>query len=142
MAEEIKIASAQVKKHYWLYVLKLEQGKYYVGVTSKTPEIRMKEHIDGFGAAWPRKYKPTKLLDKKELGFITYEEAEKYEGRVVRAYIRKYGINNVRGGDLKVVDDLISRFGWYRNKDYWEAFTVIVFLLLVILVLAFKLIFK
>jgi len=126
------------KKHFWLYVLKLEQGKYYVGVTSKTPEARMREHINGYGAAWTRKYKPLKLLDKKELGFVTYEEAEKYESKVVRAYMKKYGVNNARGGDLREVDDLTIRFGWLINRENWEVITVIIFLLLVILVLVLK----
>jgi predicted GIY-YIG superfamily endonuclease len=31
-------------KKWWLYVLKLERGKYYVGITSKTPERRFYEH--------------------------------------------------------------------------------------------------
>jgi len=126
------------KKHYWLYVLKLEQGKYYVGVTSKTPEIRMKEHTNGFGAAWTRKYKPLKLLDKKGLGLITYEEAEKYENKVVRKYMNERGFNNVRGGDLRSPDNFVKRFGWYFDKASWETLTLIIFILLVFVVLALK----
>ena len=127
------------EKHYWLYVLKLEQDKYYVGVTSKTPEIRMKEHIDGFiGAAWTRKYKPLNLLDKKELGFITYEEAEKYENKVLRKYMSERGFNNVRGGDLSSTGNLVKRFGWYIDESSWQAITAIVFLMLVLAVLALK----
>ncbi len=34
-------------KHWWLYVLKLEQGKWYIGITSQTPEKRFYEHKIG-----------------------------------------------------------------------------------------------
>jgi len=30
-------------KNWWVYVLRLEEGKYYVRITSQTPEIRMHE---------------------------------------------------------------------------------------------------
>ena len=34
-----------------IYVLRLERGKYYVGLTRKNVE-RIWQHIDGKGAAW------------------------------------------------------------------------------------------
>lgn len=123
-------------KTYWLYVLKLDANKYYVGVTSKTPEQRFKQHVNGFlSASWTKKYKPIEIFDKKELGNMTLSEAEKYENKVVRAYMKKYGFNNVRGGDLTYTGDLIKRLGRYRNASEWETITVIVLLMLIILAL-------
>jgi predicted GIY-YIG superfamily endonuclease len=129
----------KAKKNYWLYVLKLEQGKYYVGVTAQTPEKRMEQHVRGFaGAAWTKKYKPLELLDKKELGMMTYGEAEKYEAKVVRKYMDEKGYNNVRGGDLRETRELIKRFGWYFDKAVWQSLIGVLILLIIILLLAIK----
>lgn len=100
-------------KNWWLYVLKLEQGKYYVGITTKTPELRMKEHIDGIRAAyWTQKYKPIELFYTENLGHITKETAEYIENLITRKYMRQYGLNNVRGGDLTKTEDY-SRISCY-----------------------------
>jgi predicted GIY-YIG superfamily endonuclease len=89
------------KKHWHLYVLRLEDDKYYVGITSKTVEHRFMQHKNGFaGAAWTKEHKPISILDSRDLGYVTKDEAEYYENIVVRKYIHKYGIENVRGGDL------------------------------------------
>ena len=127
------------KKYFWLYVLKLEQEKYYVGITTKAPEDRMKEHLNEFiGAAWTKKYKPLTLLDKKDLGFMTYEEAEKYENKVLRKYMDERGYNNVRGGDLSSTDVFVKRFGQYWAKETWQAGVAIIILLAIIVILAVK----
>lgn len=129
----------QNKKKYWLYVLQLEQGKYYIGVTGKTPEARMKQHISGFaGARWTRKYKPIKMHDKKFLGNITYIAAVKYENKVLREYIKKYGISKVRGGDITDDTDLIVIFGQVfeveglRNLLWFLGFAALMTVLVII----------
>jgi predicted GIY-YIG superfamily endonuclease len=96
------------KKHWHLYVLKLEHDKYYVGITSKTVEHRFMQHKNGFaGAAWTKKYKPISILDSRDLGYVTDDEAKYYENIVVRKYIHEYGIENVRGGDLVDIREYI-----------------------------------
>lgn len=123
-------------KRYWLYVLALTSGKYYVGITTKTPERRFKEHATGFnGAAWAKKYKPLRILDRKDLGVVPKSKAEEYESRVVRQYIKKYGIENVRGGHIRVTEDLIIRYGWWWSKKDWEALLAIAFFMLIIAIL-------
>jgi predicted GIY-YIG superfamily endonuclease len=124
-------------KHWWLYVLKLEGGKYYVGITSQTPEIRMNEHIHHVRSAnWTRQYKPIKLHDTHDLGVVTKEKAELYEARVTRRYMKEYGINNVRGGDLTEVDNYTARFGRIFLPQEWQALTMVVFLTMIIIILA------
>jgi predicted GIY-YIG superfamily endonuclease len=118
------------QKPYWLYVLKLEDDMYYIGVTSKTPEARMQQHVQGFaGASWTKLHKPVSILDRKDLGLMRYKDAEKYEAKVVRAYMKKYGINNVRGGDLRDTEEYVQRFGWLYSKGGWEAGTTVIFFL-------------
>lgn len=123
------------EKHYWLYVLKLEQGKYYIGITSKTPEARLKEHLGGRKTWWTEKYKPLEIIDKKYLGDLDLAEAKLYENRVTREYIKHYGISNVRGGDITTTSDLIVRFHRIFEETSWKALVAIVFLLLIIAIL-------
>ena len=128
--------------NWWLYVLKLEEGKYYVGITSQTPEIRMREHINHVRAAyWTMKYKPLELIEKKDLGGMTKVEAEKIENKKTREIMKIYGLNNVRGGDLSSniahskTEDYAKLFGYfYMKKDADDIKTIAwMFVLMVIM---------
>ena len=46
----------------FIYTLKLEQGKYYVGKTNN-PEFRIENHFNSNGSEWTKKYKPLKILE-------------------------------------------------------------------------------
>ena len=74
-----------------LYILQLESGKYYVG-KSATPAERYKQHIEGNGAAWTKKYKPVKFLETRALTG-THDETN-----LTKDLMKKYGVDNVRGG--------------------------------------------
>lgn len=120
-------------KRWWLYVLELEKDKFYVGITSKTPEARMQEHINGFlGANWTKHYKPIRILDKKDLGVTTKSRAEAYENKVTRKYIKQYGLDSVRGGDLSYDEKLVVHRGRVFKADDWETITFMVLLMLII----------
>ena len=74
-----------------IYVLKLQGGKYYVG---KSTDVigRYQQHLIGKGSAWTNKYKPISLLECKS------DVSPFEEDKVVKEYMSKYGIENVRGG--------------------------------------------
>ncbi len=108
------------RKHFWLYILQLEQGKWYIGVTSQTPKKRFQEHIHGRKSYWTEKYPPIKIADTKYLGDLNEDEAKAFESKVARAYIKAKGVNNVRGGDLKDVSDYVIRFGYIWDKFGWK----------------------
>lgn len=109
------------EKHYWLYVLKLEQDKYYVGITSRSPEIRYKEHVNGlYAAEWTKVYKPIKIDQTIDLGITTIEKTEDYENKVTREYVKAHGFNNVRGGNLTYRGKYVKRFGYYYTDKNWE----------------------
>jgi predicted GIY-YIG superfamily endonuclease len=73
------------------YILLLEGDKIYVGITNNIDK-RMQQHWDGYGSKWCKKYKPIKILktipECRKTDEITY----------TLEYMKKYGINNVRGG--------------------------------------------
>lgn len=122
--------------HWWLYVLRLEDGKFYVGITSKTPEIRMREHLNGVRVAyWTAKHKPIEIIHTEDLGLIEKSKAEKRENKMVRALMKQRGLNNVRGGDLTSVEEYTKRFGYIWDNEGWYTLTVVVFLMLVIIYL-------
>lgn len=126
----------QKYRNWWLYILLLENEKYYVGITSKTPEIRMQEHLDGVRVAyWTAKHKPLKIFIEEDLGYVSKNHAEKYENKVTRDLMKQYGINKVRGGDLTSTDDYILRFGYVWDRDAWQTITVTIFLMLIIIYL-------
>tara|TARA_B100000700_G_C14997749_1_gene834748 strand:- start:1253 stop:1822 length:570 start_codon:yes stop_codon:yes gene_type:complete len=77
-----------------IYVLRLERGKYYVGLTRRNVE-RIWQHIDGKGAAWTKKYPPK---DGKEI--VSFQDGLKVsdEDRITLETMARYGVKNVRGG--------------------------------------------
>jgi predicted GIY-YIG superfamily endonuclease len=75
-----------------VYVLELEDGKIYVGITLNF-NIRLAQHISGSGAKWTRLYKPKKVLEIIHEGITA-----KTENEVTLRYKELYGSENVRGG--------------------------------------------
>ena len=118
------------QKHWTLYVLRLTEHKWYVGITSQSPEKRFQEHLHGRKSHWTEKYPPIEIADRKFLGDLNLEDAKAYEDKVTRKYMREKGVNNVRGGSLIQTSDYTIRFGYLWDKLGWEALIVIVLLML------------
>jgi cellular nucleic acid-binding protein len=77
----------------YIYSLKLERGKYYVGKTNN-PQFRLESHFNSNGSEWTKLYKPLKVIELKP-------NCDDYdEDKITRQYMDKYGINNVRGGSF------------------------------------------
>jgi len=45
----------------FIYVLKQQNNKYYVGKTDN-PKFRLDTHFKTGGCAWTKKYKPTQII--------------------------------------------------------------------------------
>lgn len=132
-------------KRYWLYALRLEKGKYYIGITSlKDPNSRIKQHVNGFGGAkWTHRYKPIASAEKPiSLGNVTKAAAEILEHQRTMQYMKKYGYNNVRGADLRYDGEYAKVFSWYIPKWRFivvlELFVVLVCLLGMFLALLYR----
>ena len=74
-----------------IYILQLEDGKYYVGKTDHTIQ-RFNQHNDGKGAKWTKKYPMIDLYD------FHRNMADSDENRITMQMIRQFGAENVRGG--------------------------------------------
>jgi hypothetical protein len=81
-----------------IYVLQLEEGKYYVGKTTRSVHVRYKEHETGHGAVWTRRYPPIRKLHD----FNTDEDDA--ENKEVRRCMAQFGMDNVRGGSYSQVE--------------------------------------
>jgi len=80
-----------------VYVLELEDEKYYVGITYNL-NIRLAQHIGGTGAKWTRLHKPKKVIE-----IIHCDITSTTENEVTRKYKELYGDANVRGGSYTKV---------------------------------------
>lgn len=75
-----------------LYVLQLENDKWYIGKTTRDLSDRYFEHLTGAGSSWTQKYRPIDL----HLAIKDVDEFE--EDKQTKIFMKQYGINNVRGG--------------------------------------------
>ena len=74
----------------YIYILKLQNDKYYIGKTSN-PYFRIESHFNSEGSEWTKIHKPIKLLE-----LIKGDDYD--EDKYTKIYMDKYGIDNVRGG--------------------------------------------
>lgn len=79
---------------YFVYTLKLENGKYYVGRTGNLKR-RLRQHFKGKGALWTRKHSPIKVLNtvkcKSEI------DSKLMETKIYYKRKEQFGKDNVRG---------------------------------------------
>ncbi len=96
-----------------IYLLRLEQGKYYVGRTDNM-ENRWKAHTSGRGSLWTKKYHPIEILR-------TYTSKNPFEeDKYTKECMSIYGIDNVRGGSyVRDVLDLDAQR--LIQKEIWAA---------------------
>lgn len=126
------------KKHYWIYVLELNNQKYYVGLTTQRNAVgRIDQHKNGFySAQWVKKYGYKSTLQVHDLGLTSEGEAKRTEDILTRDLMQEHGRENVRGGDLSYSGKYFFRFGKVFEDYNWEALTTVVLLMLIILYLA------
>jgi len=82
----------------YVYTLKLEGGKFYVGTTN-SPQRRMQEHRDGVGSPWTCTHTPVGFLklQRLEKGGSS-ADARLLEDMTTKRLMLKHGIDCVRGG--------------------------------------------
>lgn len=98
-----------------LYVLLLQDQKYYVGRTGNLKRI-INEHFNGKGSEWTKVHTPVRIIE-------VLNNQEMYdEEKITFKYMEKFGINNVRGGSFTRVClhrcDLYILRKIIRNKNF------------------------
>lgn len=91
-----------------VYVLKLENDKYYVG-RSGNVKTRMKHHFESDGCEWTKLHKPISVVE-------TIENCDGFdEEKYMLKYMSKYGIDNVRGGSVCQVVLKDTQVQWLQH---------------------------
>ena len=72
------------------YVLSLENGNYYVGITNNFNE-RINQHLSGKGSSWTKMHKPIDVIER-------FYGSKENERKKTLDYMRKYGWETTRGG--------------------------------------------
>ncbi|WP_164509905.1 GIY-YIG nuclease family protein [Lacticaseibacillus porcinae] len=85
------------KQQYYRYVLRLEDGMLYVGITNN-PTRRFKEHSGDHGSTMTHEHGVMGLVSLEAIGEMTYTEAEKAEDLETLRLMRKWSPSWVRGG--------------------------------------------
>ncbi len=81
-----------------IYILKLQDNKYYVGKTNHL-NFRLENHFTGTGGSiWTTKYYPIEIVE------IIPNCDEFDEDKYTKQTMMKYGIDNVRGGSYTMVE--------------------------------------
>ncbi|NQX65742.1 GIY-YIG nuclease family protein [Paenibacillus alba] len=88
----------------FIYVLKLDDGHYYIGQTDNL-ERRIANHGTSIGATWTNIYKPISMIETLSVGVCNYFEAKNMENDITLDYMRKFGWQRVRGGDFSNSDE-------------------------------------
>lgn len=88
---------------FWLYVLELADGHYYIGMTLHIKD-RIKQHFSGAGAKWSRLHPPVKVIYKQKTEVFDYPSIRKKEDELTILYARLHGTDKVRGGEYCHID--------------------------------------
>lgn len=83
-----------------VYILKLEDGKWYVGYTERAIK-RILQHAEKKGAKWTKKHRPIEPIPYSMSEPIYSLEDE---DRITLSLMAEHGIQNVRGGKWCMVD--------------------------------------
>jgi predicted GIY-YIG superfamily endonuclease len=75
-----------------IYILKCEDNCFYIGKTERDSIKRIEEHFTNCGSEWTKRYKPINVVE------IIENADETDEDKYTKIYMKKYGIENVRGG--------------------------------------------
>lgn len=77
----------------FIYALLLENNKYYIGKTNN-PKFRLNAHFNNEGSIWTKIHIPIQINE------IIPDCDDFDEDKITIKYMKKYGIDNVRGGSF------------------------------------------
>lgn len=106
-----------IKSLYTVFVLKLEDDKYFIGSYYEGSNYTDDEILQVYNE-WTNRYKPKSILEKH------YKKPLFYDNELTVKYMCKYGMENVRGGlythqflDKETIDYLIRKINEENNRN-------------------------
>lgn len=104
-----------------IYILKLEDGYYYVG-RSHGIDKRLRTHFKHKGSRWTRLHNPLEIIDSIPFEVSSIEEEDRWENHITIKTMKEYGWRNVRGGfwcysgEYETIKGLQSH-GYFLDED-------------------------
>lgn len=92
-------------REFCIFVLELEDRKYFVGYSHKL-QNSIKKHENGKASIWTKIHKPLRLIHHEIVECKSDIIDISLVDKVVLKYFKLKGIKNVRGGSFVVLDDL------------------------------------
>ncbi|WP_408681404.1 GIY-YIG nuclease family protein [Vibrio harveyi] len=106
-------------KELFIYKLKLQNGRYYVG-HSMDPLARIQKHLLGKGAAWTKTFPLLNTISVESAQTTNWKIAETIENHRTLALMQEYGWKNVRGGFWCDLDEEITKKNLEKHRLYIE----------------------
>lgn len=89
-----------------VFALRLEQGKYFIGYTFTTLQQALKKYAKGKGSEWVKRFPPIEIIPESTTQVSAQGEIPlDAVNDMVIEYGRKYGFENVRGGNFVCLED-------------------------------------
>ncbi|WP_394801380.1 GIY-YIG nuclease family protein [Vibrio harveyi] len=106
-------------KELFIYKLKLQNGRYYVG-HSMDPLARIQKHLLGKGAAWTKTFSTFEHYICRICTNNKLENSRNYRNHRTLALMQEYGWKNVRGGFWCDLDEEITKKNLEKHRLYIE----------------------
>jgi predicted GIY-YIG superfamily endonuclease len=99
-------------RNWTLYVIKLNGGQYYVGITSRRDFMqRINQHGSLLGARVNRGKRVEAIEEIQHLGRMTGLEAQNIENDMTIEYRKRYGWSKVKGGyDIRLKNSIVPTY--------------------------------
>lgn len=108
----------------FLYTLKLQRDKYYVGISNNT-DRRLKQHQRGKTVDFVKNNLPIDNFERTRLETSDRDLALQFETKKTIELIRKFGIENICGGAITGnLHERIAKFQDYFSKLGTQSFKV------------------
>ena len=98
-----------------LYILQLQKGRWYVGTTLRHPHERFREHREGWGCKFTRRYPMVRV---SHCFPVDVDRASQLENECWMWLARQHGPEMVRGGDVTIVQHDDSIPDWCLPSEF------------------------
>jgi predicted GIY-YIG superfamily endonuclease len=130
----------QAIRDWTLYVIRLTNGDYYIGITSRKDFMRrIRQHGGRTGAKVNRGKVVEEIIEVQHLGKISGLKAQSIENDMMLDYRKRFGARKVRGGyDISQKTPIIPTY----TPGSWQAmvfiFSSLILALLLLIMLSIR----
>lgn len=123
-------------RRYSLYAIKLSNGNYYIGLTSRSDVMkRINEHGGRKGAYINRGLRVVGVIESRRVGVMSLAAAMQKENDMTREYQKRYGLNRASGGYMVMKGyRILPTYPPGSNADILQKLVQVIVILLIIFI--------